>query len=137
VGLALLRLDQYEGFLEQYGDKSRLYLTQVAETIKSNTRGSDLIARHEHNSIVMLFPETDLEGTRAACEKLRNAVLKLKSPRPDIQLTTSCGVAAYPEVAETPQDVLKAAAESFAKAHAMGGNIVVVAETTGTGKTAR
>ena len=137
VGLALLRLDQYEGFLEQYGDKSRLYLTQVAETIKSNTRASDLIARHEHNAIVMLFPETDLEGARSACEKLRNAVLKLKAPRPDIQLTTSCGVAAYPETAENAQDLLKAASESFAKAHAMGGNIVVVAGAGGTAKPTR
>ncbi|GAH63170.1 unnamed protein product, partial [marine sediment metagenome] len=46
LGLALLRLDQYEGFLEQYGEKSRQYLTQVAETIKSSTRSSDMIARH-------------------------------------------------------------------------------------------
>jgi diguanylate cyclase (GGDEF)-like protein len=135
VGLALLRLDQYEGFLEQYGEKSRLYLTQVAETIRSNTRASDLITRHEHNSIILLFPETDLEGTRNACEKLRNAVLKLKAPRPDLQLTTSCGVTAYPEVAESAQDLLKSAAEGFGKAHAMGGNVVVVAGTAATGKT--
>jgi PleD family two-component response regulator len=85
----------------------------------------------------MLFPETDLEGARSACEKLRNAVLKLKAPRPDIQLTTSCGVTAYPEIAENVQDLLKSAAECFAKAHAMGGNIVVVAGTAGTGKAAR
>jgi PleD family two-component response regulator len=85
----------------------------------------------------MLFPETDLEGARSACEKLRNAVLKLKAPRPDIQLTTSCGVAAYPETAENAQDLLKAASESFAKAHAMGGNIVVVAGAGGTAKPTR
>ncbi len=131
LGLAVVRLDQYEAFLEQYGDKSRDYLAQVAETLKANTRASDVVARHEQNSIVMVFPETDLEGARIACEKLRNAVLKLKAPRPDAQLTVSCGVSAYPDVVEDPQGLLKSAAECFAKARTMGGNIVVVAGTTG------
>lgn len=136
LGVALLRLDQYESFLEQYGEKSRQYLTRVAETMKSNTRTSDLIARHERDSIIMLFPETDLEGTRNACEKLRNEVLKLKVPRPDIQLTVSCGVTAYPEISEDPQALLTSASECFAKAHAMGGNIVVVAGQSGAGPAA-
>jgi len=131
LGLALLRLDQHEGFLEQYGEKSKQYLAQVAETIRSNTRSSDVIGRHEQNSIIMLFPETDLEGTRNACEKLRNEILKLKAPRPDIQLTVSCGVTAYPDIAEEQEELLKSVSESFAKAHAMGGNIVVVAGATG------
>ena len=131
LGLAIVRLDQYEGFLEQYGDKSREYLAQVAETLKQNTRTSDVVARHEQNSIVMMFPETDLEGARTACEKLRNAVLKLKAPRPDAQLTVSCGVSGYPDVVEDPAALLKSAAECFARARTMGGNIVVVAGTTG------
>jgi len=133
LGVALLRLDQYEAFLEQYGESSRQYLSQVAETIKDNTRSSDLAARHEHNAIIMLFPETDLEGTRNACEKLRNEILKLKAPRPDIQLTVSCGVTAYPDITEEQEELLKSASDCFAKAHAMGGNIVVVAGTTGPG----
>ena len=127
LGVALLRLDQYEGFLEQYGEKSREYLARVAETLKGNTRSSDLIARHEHNSIVLMFPETDLEGSRIACEKLRNAVLALKAPRPDAQLTVSCGVSAYPDATDDPATLLSSAADCFAKARTMGGNIVVVA----------
>jgi len=133
LSLALVRLDQYESFLEQYGEKSKQYLTQVAETIKSNTRASDLIARHERNSIIMVFPETDLEGARSACEKLRNEVLKLKSPRPDVQLTISCGVSTFPEKAKDEQALLKSAAACFAKSQAMGGNVVVVAGMAGAG----
>jgi diguanylate cyclase (GGDEF)-like protein len=133
LSVALLRLDQYEAFLRQYGEKSRHYLARVAETIKSNTRASDLIARHEQNSIIMLFPETDLEGARNACEKLRGAVLKLATPRPDIHLTVSCGVSAYPDFAENQQELLKSAAECFAKAQEMEGNIVVTAGTAGKG----
>ena len=131
LGLAIARLDQYEGFLEQYGEKSREYLARVAETLKSNTRSSDLIARHEHNAIIVMFPETDLEGSRIACEKLRNAVLALKAPRPDAQLTVSCGVSAYPDVTEDPQALVASAAECFAKARTLGGNIVVVAPAPG------
>ncbi len=63
--------------------------------------------------------------------KLRNAVLKLKAPRPDVQLTVSCGVTAYPDVVEDPGALLASAAECFEKARSMGGNIVVVAGTTG------
>ena len=133
LSVAILRLDQYEGFLEQFGDKSRDYLAQVAETLKSNTRSSDLLARHEHNAIIMMFPETDLEGGRVACEKLRNAVLKLKAPRPDVQLTVSCGVSGYPDAVEEPTNLVTSAAECFARARTMGGNIVVVAGTTGAG----
>jgi len=130
LGMAILRLDQYDQFLEQYGEKSRTYLAQVVEALKSSTRSSDLIARREHNAIIILFPETNLEGTRNACEKLRGEILKLKAPRPDMQLTVSCGVAAYPEFGETPEELMKLAEECFAKAHAMGGNIVVVVGTT-------
>jgi diguanylate cyclase (GGDEF)-like protein len=125
LGVAIVRLDQYESFLEQYGTESKKYLARVAETLKRTIRSSDIIARHERNSIVMLFPETDLEGTRNACEKLRNEVLKLKAARPDIQLTISCGVSGYPDGAEDQQSLVKSAAECFAKAQAMGGNVVV------------
>ncbi|HUV39145.1 MAG TPA: diguanylate cyclase, partial [Planctomycetota bacterium] len=92
LGLAIVRLDQVDRFLEQDGKESQACLAQVTETIRNNTRSSDLAARREHNAVIVLFPETDLEAARKACEKLRGEVLKLKPPRADVQLTLSCGV---------------------------------------------
>lgn len=127
-GVALIRLDQYDQFLERYGEASRRYLAQVAGLIKANTRSSDVPGKHEKDSIAMIFPETDLEGTRLACEKLRQEVLKLQSPRADVQLTVSCAVSAFPTLAENQHELLKGVAAAFAKTRAQGGNMVVIAE---------
>ena len=128
-GLAIIRLDRYDQLLRNYGETSRQYLARVASVIKSNTRSADVPGKHEKNSIVMLFPETDLDGTRLACEKLCRGVFELTSPRPDVQLTLSCAVTAYPEAADDETRLLKSLSEAFDEACQGGGNVVVTAET--------
>jgi diguanylate cyclase (GGDEF)-like protein len=130
LSLGILCLDQYEGFLAQYGEPSRRYLAQVAQTLKNNTRASDIIARYEHHSVIVLFPETDLKGAGRAAEKLRNEVLKLQTPRPDVQLTVSCGISTYPEAADNQQMLVKTATTCYQRARQLGGNVVVTADPT-------
>lgn len=85
-------INDTRGHLE--GDR---VLKQIAGTISTNVRETDLVARYGGEEFVVLLPQTDLGGAVRVAEKIRAAVAEQCSP-----VTISIGAAALcnPEVAE-------------------------------------
>lgn len=100
VALVLCDIDRFKQWNDQYGHaKGDEILSKIADTLKSNSRGSDLVARYGGDEFVILAPDTNLEGALVLAEKLRSSVAQAsilgsgdneyKSP------TISTGVSVY------------------------------------------
>lgn len=75
LALVLCDIDNFKDWNDQYGhSKGDEILSKIALILKSNSRGSDLVARYGGDEFVILAPSTNLEGALALAEKLRSSV---------------------------------------------------------------
>ena len=95
IGVALLDLDKFKNINDTLGHGTGdVVLKQAAEVLAQTVRKGDLLARWGGEEFLAIFPETDLEGTLAAAEKLRLAVQSASWPALETPgVTVSIGVA--------------------------------------------
>lgn len=81
-----------DGFSHQTGDK---VLKTVARIFKRQLRKADTVARYGGEEFALLLPETDLEGARLSCERIRVAVQDYPwdEVAPGLNVTLSLGFA--------------------------------------------
>lgn len=99
VGLIMLDLDNFKRVNDTYGhQQGDVVLKQVARVLRESSRDADSPARYGGEELALILPHTDLEGTYAIAERVRQAIEHLRIPRLDhkgeLQVTASVGVAA-------------------------------------------
>jgi diguanylate cyclase (GGDEF)-like protein len=127
IGVAMLDLDKFKSVNDTLGhDVGDQVLKQAATVLCQTLRKGDILARWGGEEFLAVFPETDLEGTLAAAEKLRAGVQAATwtlADRPG--MTVSIGVAV--KLPDTPWDaVLKEADLGLYRAKEGGRNRVGV-----------
>jgi two-component system cell cycle response regulator len=94
VSIMLLDLDNFKSvndtFGHQVGDK---VLFEVASTIKSVLRQSDILGRYGGEEFLVILPNTDEVETKAVGEKIREAVSCIENLATGLQVTISGGLA--------------------------------------------
>jgi diguanylate cyclase (GGDEF)-like protein len=91
--------------------------------------GIDLVGRYGGEEMVVLLPATDADGALVAAERVREAIAAepLATVAGEaIHGTVSIGVAAFPAMARTPEDLFAAADRALYAAKHEGRNRVVV-----------
>lgn len=94
--IAVLDLDNFKQINDQYlhegGDQ---VLTQVATELVAAVRNCDFVARWGGEEFVVLFPETNIEQAHEVCERIRKRIadMRFEQVNPDLQVTTSIGLA--------------------------------------------
>jgi PleD family two-component response regulator len=85
IGVAMLDLDKFKSVNDTLGhDIGDLVLKQAAAVLSQSMRKGDILARWGGEEFLAVFPETDLEGTKAAGEKLRASIgATIKRPDSD------------------------------------------------------
>jgi diguanylate cyclase (GGDEF)-like protein len=101
-GLALIvaDLDDFKNVNDRFGHQAGdEVLRSFADVLQGRIRGIDLAARLGGEEFAILLPETDAAGAEALAENLRLAVARLAIPvgSEEIRITSSFGVAAFPE----------------------------------------
>jgi diguanylate cyclase (GGDEF)-like protein len=127
VSLVYLDIDHFKNFNDTYGHQvGDEVLKLVARTIRRNLRDSDLPCRYGGEELVAILPETDLEGAKAAGEKIRKAVEALNLPVDGkiVKITISGGVSAFPTNAKDKASLIEAADEALYQAKEGGRNQV-------------
>ncbi|MBM3465591.1 MAG: diguanylate cyclase, partial [Armatimonadetes bacterium] len=84
--------------------------------------GTDVPARWGEDGFAIILPRT---SSRIACnlaEQLRFTIGNLSFPGVDGNTTLSLGIAAYPEQAHSPQELLRFAQEASQTSQSEGGN---------------
>ncbi|NOZ63747.1 MAG: sensor domain-containing diguanylate cyclase [Caldiserica bacterium] len=104
-------------------------LKTIANILKKNTKGQDIVARFGGEEFVLILPRTDKKNAMKLAEDLREKVAEHVFPAeesmPQKDVTITFGVATYPEDGDTPEKILSIADQRLYKGKEQGKNQVV------------
>jgi len=125
----LLDLDHFKNVNDTYGhaggDKALIALSDLLEKY---TRAGDYAFRYGGEEFMVLMPDIDLEDAHNRAEELRRSVEELfvEHEKVTIKLTTSIGVASYPQHGNDSEALLLAVDDALYQAKHLGRNRVQV-----------
>ena len=133
-GVALFDLDHFKLYNDHYGHLAGdELLRQIAQCFDKSVRAGERVYRYGGEEFLLLMPECNVEGARAAAERLRQAVAAAALPhasRPTepAVVTLSGGVScSSPGIPSSFTDLLHRADQALFAAKSAGRNRVVVA----------
>lgn len=107
---------------------SRL-LVELGKVLKTQVRASDYCFRYGGDEFIVLLTNADLEGSKAAAERIRKAVetSSFEVEGHNLNLTVSIGLASYPTHAQSAVDLIQLADQAMYYGKRKSRNIVFVA----------
>lgn len=132
LAILLLDIDRFKSVNDGYGhDAGDEVLREFADRIRCHTRGIDVVARFGGEEVVVVVPDTSLEGARHVAERIRERVeaegFPIHRGTRQIRVTVSIGVAARQAGDVAASDMLKRADLALYRAKEEGRNRVVAA----------
>jgi diguanylate cyclase (GGDEF)-like protein/putative nucleotidyltransferase with HDIG domain len=120
--LAILDLDSFKSFNDSYGHLSgdRL-LREVGQVIKSAIRNVDYAFRYGGDEFAILLPQTNIEDALQVVERVREKIARGVDSG-DIHVTSSIGLASWPDDGISHTDIIAAADVTLYRAKRSGGN---------------
>jgi diguanylate cyclase (GGDEF)-like protein len=124
LSVLLLDIDYFKRFNDEHGHAvGDQVLALVAQTVEKCLRPTDLAARYGGEELLVILPETPLEGARIAAERVRASISSAKLPNLDRSITISIGAACL-AAGEGAEVLLKRADERLYLAKERGRNRV-------------
>jgi diguanylate cyclase (GGDEF)-like protein len=134
VAAILADIDHFKRFNDTWGHEAGdLVLKRVADVIREHVRGSDIGCRYGGEELAVILPETTLEVAVERAERIRRGIAAVRldyGGRPLDAVTSSFGVAIFPQHASDAEALLRAADEALYEAKKAGRNRVVVSQAT-------
>ncbi|MGD0401683.1 MAG: diguanylate cyclase [Candidatus Acidiferrales bacterium] len=94
LSLVIIHIDRGGELLRQHGDASvESYIEQLARTLSSAVRQTDVAVKYTAWSLVFILPDTSLESARTLAEKLRQVAATARPSWGESDLTISAVVA--------------------------------------------
>ncbi len=121
----LLDVDNYKQLALTYGyETSRKLLKELAGLVKQHLRGVDGAGRYGFDEIILLRANSSLHEAVKRAESLRELVEHAVFTEKQIKTTVSIGVSAFPENAETIDELLMTTRNALFEAQRSGRNRV-------------
>ncbi len=119
LGLLFVDLDHFKNVNDDYGHLlgSKL-LKEVADSLLKSIREIDTAIRYGGDEFILILPDTSREGAIKVAERLRENMeedIFLTDERLELKVTCCIGVAAYPEDAVNPVDLIHLADKAMYK----------------------
>lgn len=132
LALAMLDVDHFKKFNDTYGhDAGDLVLQNVAAVLQKMVRQSDVVCRFGGEEFILLLPEISDELALLRSENLLQAIrqLELRSGAQSLgRITSSLGLALYPQHAHTTESLLEKADAALYRAKGNGRDQIAIAE---------
>ena len=129
--LAILDIDFFKKVNDTYGHQYGYYvLKTVASLMKQAFRKTDLLYRYGGEELIMIMPETNIEGAIIPVQRLRRMIEEYDFDYNGVKakVTASIGLTMNYQEFNSPADILKSADEALYKAKESGRNRVVLHE---------
>ena len=129
--LAILDIDYFKKVNDTYGHQYGDYvLKTVANLMKSSFRKTDFLYRYGGEELIMILPETNIEGALVPVQRLRRSVEEYNFNYNGVKskVTVSMGLTMNYSEFNTPAEILKSADEALYKAKESGRNRVILHE---------
>ncbi len=136
VSVMAFDLDHFKDFNDRYGHAAGdAVLVAFARILQSNSRSEDIACRQGGEEFVLILPEMGLDVALRRAGDLMQALARLNLMHEGQvlpALTSSIGVALYPQHGETPESLLAQADQALYAAKGQGRNRVAVAGESAT-----
>ncbi|MFZ9521350.1 MAG: diguanylate cyclase [Silvanigrellaceae bacterium] len=139
VSLLFLDLDRFKSINDTLGHVvGSQMIKAAAKTMRDLIRDSDQLLRYGGDEFCVILPNTTLEGAHILAERIRCVFHEKTFNLSDstgvtdankLNITTSIGVACFPESAQTVQELVKEADAAMYAAKKAGKNCVSLART--------
>nr|WP_280637992.1 diguanylate cyclase [Shimia sp. R9_2] len=129
MSVAMLDVDHFKRINDTYGhDAGDKTLQQLSRMLIREFRTIDLVGRLGGEEFALVFPDTDLIGAYAACERLRSTIQssEIVADANKIRLTVSIGLTQISNQSSAAAALLKRADELLYMAKNSGRNQVMV-----------
>ena len=129
--LAILDIDFFKKVNDTYGHQYGDYvLKTVADLMKKSFRKTDLLYRYGGEELIMIMPETNIEGAFIPVQRLRRMIEEYDFEYNGVKakVTASIGVSMNYQNFREASDILKSADEALYKAKEDGRNRVILYE---------
>jgi len=123
-GVMFLDLNGFKGINDEFGhDAGDLVLCEFASRVRAAVRESDLVSRLGGDEFAILAPSVDREQLDALARRIGSAACRpVAFGDVEIPVSTSIGLAMYPECGDSPQQLLSAADMAMYEAKRGGGD---------------
>jgi diguanylate cyclase (GGDEF)-like protein len=123
-----LDLDDFKRVNDAHGHLAGSHvLMEMAAVILSSIRDTDAVARYGGDEFVIVLPDTQIELAGTVAERIRDKIAQhyfSAGRNLKLSLTASFGVAAFPEHASSPQQLIAAADTAMYEAKAANKNCI-------------
>ena len=131
LALLLLDLDHFKQVNDVRGHTvGDQVLAKVGAVLQSVLRTGDFAGRNGGEEFAIILPDTEIGTAVQVAERVRTAVSEISLPGTDVTVTTSIGIAGYPDHATTPDRLERLADSALYVAKRDGRNRAEVAEPT-------
>jgi diguanylate cyclase (GGDEF)-like protein/PAS domain S-box-containing protein len=125
LSLVMIDIDHFKRLNDTYGHQAGdKVLRELAALLWGDVRAEDVPCRYGGEEFLVLLPRMPLDVAMERAEAWRKTFQATRVPFGDFQLsaTLSCGLAAYPEHARTPDELIRCSDEALYKAKHRGRN---------------
>lgn len=133
-----IEMDNMDAYALKYGDSGQDQLSKLRTILADSLRNTDIICHFEESKFGVVLPYCSSMQARIVAERIRGNIARIFMPvslSTNIRLTSSIGLATYPEDALSRELLLTGVSYALSMAKARGGNHVCLvsepAEQTG------
>ena len=134
IAIVMIDLDHFKPVNDTFGhDAGDYVLTEVAGLLKTHVRASDIACRFGGEEFALVLPDATLDAVRRRAEGIREAIGRLEPGHRGRRLgrvTASLGVALFPDHADDPESLLRAADQALYEAKTTGRNRVLISSAS-------
>ncbi|HZW37236.1 MAG TPA: GGDEF domain-containing protein [Candidatus Deferrimicrobiaceae bacterium] len=136
LALFMFDIDEFKRINDTYGHAAGdVVIKTLAETIRQNTRSSDLVGRYGGDEFMVLMTSSTREQAQIYADHLREKIasteIRVPGHETPIRLTISGGLAVYPLNGQSTSELLRAADDALYAAKRNGRNKTVLAQELG------
>jgi len=136
LGLFMFDIDEFKRINDTHGHLAGdVVIKNMAEIVKKNTRGGDLVGRYGGDEFIVLITSTTEKQAISFADKLREIIsaTDIAIPGSDvpIRITVSGGLAMFPTHGQSTTELFQAADDALFESKRQGRNRILTAASVG------